>query len=125
MGFWGPGDQPGADCGGQPALFRGKQGAGGCGGVHCAAAATGRGQAASVPGAVWEWVSVPEVRVCSGADAGVCEAAGDILQGVPGALRQYGAVYGEGGGGVDLSQRVGGLCTLSRLWTDVNIMLNL
>lgn len=39
----------------------------------------GRGQAASVPGTVWERVSVPEVRVCAGADVGVCEAAGGVL----------------------------------------------
>ena len=110
MGGWGFGDQPGADGGGQPAQLRGEQGAGGCGGVHCPAATAGCGQAASVPGEVWEWVSVPEVRVCSGADAGVCEAAGNVLQGVPGALCQYGAVYGEGGGGVGLSQGVGDLC---------------
>ena len=125
MGGRKPCGRPGADGGGQPAQLLGGGRAGGRGGVHHEAAGAGRGQTAPVPGEVWERVSVPEVRVCSGADAGVCEAAGDILQGVPGALRQYGAVYGEGGGGVDLSQRVGGLCTLSRLWTDVNIMLNL
>ena len=115
MGGRGFGDQSGADCGGQPAQLRGEQGAGGCGGVHRAASQAGRGQASGMLGKVWEWVSLSEVRVCAGAAAGVCGAAGGVLPGVPGALRQYGAVYGEGGGGVDLSQRVGGLCTLSRL----------
>ena len=70
--------------------------------MHCAAAAVGRRQAASVPGAVWERVSVPEVRVCAGAAAGVCEVAGRILSGVQKALCQYCAVYGEGGGGAGL-----------------------
>ena len=46
-------------------------------------AAVGCGQAAGVPGEVWEWISLSEVRVCAGADAGVCEAAGGVLPGMP------------------------------------------
>ena len=77
------------------------------------AVATARcGQAAPVPGAVWERVSVPEVRVCAGADAGVCGATGVVLPGVPGALRQYGAVYGQRGCRFGVSQRVGSLWPL-------------
>ena len=87
MGGRGFGDQPGADGGGQPAQLRGEQGAGGCGGVHRAASEAGCGQAAGMPGEVWEWVSLSEVRICAGAAAGVCGAAGGFLPGVPGSLR--------------------------------------
>ena len=68
-------------------------GAGGCGEVHREDSAVGCGQAAGVPGKIWEWVPVSEMRVCAGADAGVCGAAGEILSGVQGTLCQYSAVY--------------------------------
>ena len=80
--------------------------------MHRAAAGAGCGQAAPVPGEVWERVSLSEVRVCAGAVAGVCGAAGEVLQGMQGALREHGAVYGEGGGGVGLPSGVGSLCAL-------------
>ena len=67
------------------------------------AAAAGCGQAAGLSGAVWEWVSVPEVWVCAGAAAGLCEAAGGVLSGVQRTLCQYGAVYGERGRWADVS----------------------
>lgn len=70
--------------------------------MHLASTAAGCGQAAGLSGAVWERVSVPEVRVRAGAAAGVCEAAGGFLQGMPGALCEYGAVYAERGGRVGL-----------------------
>ena len=80
--------------------------------MHRAAAGVGCGQAAPVPGEVWERVSLSEVWVCAGAVAGVCGAAGGFLSGVQGALREYGAVYGEGGGWVGLPSGVGSLCAL-------------
>ena len=55
--------------------------------MHHAAAEAGCGQAVGMPGKVWEWVSLSKVRVCAGAAAGVCGAAGGVLPGVPGALR--------------------------------------
>lgn len=61
--------------------------------MYYSAAAVGCGQTAGLSGEVWERVSVPEVWVCIRAAAGVCETAGDVLPGVQGALRQYGAVY--------------------------------
>ena len=73
---------------------------------------SGCGQAAPVPGEVWERVSLSEVRVCAGAAAGLRGVAGEVLQGMQGALREYGAVYGEGGGWAHLSSGVGSLCTL-------------
>lgn len=88
--------------------------------MHRAPAAVGCGQAAGVPGEVWEWVSLSEVRVCAGAATGVCGAAGEVLQGVQGALREYGAVYGEGGRWAGLSSGVGSLCALFGLWGGVN-----
>ena len=103
MGRGNPGHRPGADSGGQPAQLPGRGRAGGYSGMHHAAAAAGRGQAAGMPGKVWERVSLSEVRVCAGAAAGVCGASGGVLPGVQGALRQYGAVYDQGGGGVGLS----------------------
>ena len=54
--------------------------------MHRAPAAVGCGQAAGVPGEVWEWISLSEVRVCAGAATGVCGAAGEVLSGVQGAL---------------------------------------
>ena len=112
MGGREPCGQPGADGGGQPPQLRGRSWAGGRGRVHHEAAAAGCGQAAGVPGAVRERVSLSEVRVCAGAVAGVCGAAGEVLQGMQGTLREYGAVYGEGGGGVGLPSGVGSLCAL-------------
>ena len=70
--------------------------------MHHASAAAGCGQAAGVPRAIWEWISLSEVWVCAGAAAELREVAGDVLSGVPGALRQHGAVYGEGGRGAGL-----------------------
>ena len=87
MGGRKPRGKSGADGGGQLTQLLGRGRAGGCSGVHCAAAAAGCGQAASVPGAVWEWVSLSEVRVCAGAAAGICGAAGEVLSGMQGALR--------------------------------------
>ena len=103
MGGREPCGRPGADGGGQPPQLCRRGRLGGCGGVHRAAAGAGRGQTAGVPGAVRERVSLSEVRVCAGAVAGVCGAAGEVLQGMQGTLCEYGAVYGEGGGGVGLS----------------------
>ena len=60
------------------------------------------GEAAAVPGAVWERVPVSEVRVCIGAAAGVCRFAEVLLPGMPGALSQHGAVYGERCWGIGL-----------------------
>ena len=71
--------------------------------MHHAATKAGRGQAVTVSGEIWERLSVPEVRVCDGTATGVCGFAGEVLSGVSGALRQYGAVYDQGGGGVGLS----------------------
>ena len=51
--------------------------------MHHAAAGAGFGQAVGVFGEVWEGVPLSEVRVCAGADAGVCEAAGGVLPGMP------------------------------------------
>ena len=82
--------------------------------MHRAPARAGCGQAAGMPGKVREWVSVPEVRVCAGTVAELCEATGEVLSGVQGALRQYGEVYGEGDGGASLQQCMGGL------WTCIN-----
>ena len=88
--------------------------------MHRAPARAGCGQAAGMPGKVREWVSVPEVRVCAGAAAELRGAAGEVLQGVQGALREYGAVYGEGGRWAGLSSGVGSLCALFGLWGGVN-----
>ena len=79
--------------------------------MHCAAAAVGRGQAGGLSGTVWEWISVPEVRVCAGAAAGVCEPARGFLPGVQEALRQYGEVYAERGGWAGLPSGLGDLCS--------------
>ena len=54
--------------------------------MHHAAAGAGFGQAVGVFGEVWERVPLSEVRVCAGAGAGVCQAAGEVLSGVQGAL---------------------------------------
>ena len=57
------------------------------------------------------------MRVCAGAAAELRGAAGEVLQGVQGALREYGAVYGEGGGWAYLSSGLGSLCAgLFRFW---------
>ena len=61
--------------------------------MYHAAAKAGRGQVAAVFGEIWERLSVPEVWVCDGTATGVCGFAGEVLSGVSGALRQYGAVY--------------------------------
>ena len=82
--------------------------------MHRAPARAGCGQAAGMPGKVWEWVSVPVVRVCAGTVAELCEATGEVLSGVLGELRQYGEVYGEGGGGAGVPQGVGDLWALSK-----------
>ena len=66
--------------------------------MHHTPAQTGRGQAAGLPGAVWERVFVPEMRICAGAAAGVCEAAQGVLSGVQGTLCQHRAVYDQGSG---------------------------
>ena len=85
--------------------------------MYYAAATAGCGQAVGLSGAVWEWVSLSEMRVCAGAAAGICEAAGGFLPRVPGALRQYGAVYAERGGWAGLSSGLGDLCSgLFGLW---------
>lgn len=80
--------------------------------MHHAVAAAGYGQAASVSGAVWQWVSLSKMRICAGAAAEVCEAARGFLSGVQGALRQYGTVYGERGGWAGVLPGVGDLCAL-------------
>lgn len=54
-------------------------------------------------GEIWKWVSVSEMRICAGAATGVRRFAGVVLPGMQGALRQYGAVYDQGGGGIGLS----------------------
>lgn len=71
--------------------------------MHHAPAAPGCGQAAGLPGTVWQRVPVPEVRVCAGAAAELREAAQGVLPGMQGALRQHGAVYDERHGRADLS----------------------
>lgn len=83
--------------------------------MYCSAAAAGCGQALGLSGEVWEWVFVPEVRVCIGAAAELRKAAGGILPGVQGALRQYGEVYAERERRAGLSQRVGDLCALYKV----------
>lgn len=70
--------------------------------MYNAVAVAGCGQAAGVSGEVWEGVPLPEVRLCAGAAAGLCEAAGGVLQGMPGEVPQYCAVFGEGDWGVGL-----------------------
>ena len=42
------------------------------------------------------------MRVCAGAAAELRGAAGEVLQGVQGALREYGAVYAQRHRGVGL-----------------------
>lgn len=43
--------------------------------MHHASAATGHGQNPDMPGAVWERIFIPEVRVCAGVVPGLREAA--------------------------------------------------
>lgn len=70
--------------------------------MHQAAAAIRHGQAVGMSEEVWKRLPVSEMRLCAGAAAELCDAAGSFLPGMPGALPQYRAVYGERGGGVGL-----------------------
>lgn len=74
-----------------------------------------------MPGTVWERVSVPEMRLCVGAAAELREAAGGILPGMQAALRQHGAVYGQGCGGAGLPSGVGDLCAPFEGWRAVDM----
>lgn len=51
-----------------------------------------------MPGAVWERISLSEMRIRAGAAAELREAARGFLPGMPGASSQYRAVHGQGSG---------------------------